>query len=309
VRGVVDSSDLPLNISRELLQHNPLLDRIRKDVVKSVFKVLERMKENEYEKYVSFFKELGPVLKEGVGRDRENRDRIADLLLFESIKTPKGSFTTLAKYVEAMPAEQPEIYYLIGETRELIEHSPYLEAFRARGLDVLLLTDPVDEFILPALAEYKGKRLQAADRGELPGDKADETKKTESAGQYQKLFDHLKGKLPEVGDVRLSSRLKESAACLVASEGAAGAHLERLMQRLGRGDELPESKRVLELNGEHPAVQALRGLFERTPDDPRVEAFGRLLYDQAVIAEGSKVKDPLALARRINEMLVKDAAK
>jgi molecular chaperone HtpG len=299
VKGVVDSTDLPLNISRELLQQNPLLEQIRKNIVKRVLDALAEMKGHEYDQYVSFFKELGPVLKEGVGRDWTNRQKIADLLLFESIKTEKGKFITLQQYVDAMPADQKEIYYLIGETRELIEHSPYLEAFRARGQDVLLLTDPVDEFMIPSLHEYKGKSLQAADRGELPAEKKPDE-------GYKGLLDHLKTKLPEVSDVRLSSRLTESAACLVAGEWAPTAHMERLMQRLGRG-EFGESKRVLELNGDHPAVVALRDLYERAPDDPRVEQYARLFYDEAVLAEGSKVKDPAAFARRINELLVKDA--
>jgi molecular chaperone HtpG len=306
VRGVVDSSDLPLNISREMLQHNPLLDKIRSNVVRSVLKALEEMKTEEYEKYVAFYEELGEILKEGVGRDWENRQRLADLLLFKSLKTPEGQYTTLAKYVEAMPADQKEIVYLIGEGRELLEHSPYLEAFRDKGQDVLLLTDPIDEFALPGLGEYKGKKLRAADRGDVESDKKEKEKRQENQGPYQKLFEFLKGKLPEVGDVRLSGRLKESAACLVADEGAMTAHLERLMHRMGR-EELPASRRVLELNGEHPAVQALRKLYEKAPDDPRLEGYGRLLYDQAVIAEGSKVKDPTALARRINDLLVKDA--
>ena len=264
------------------------------------------MKTHDYDKYVSFYKELGTILKEGLGRDWANRDKLADLLLFESIKTQTGQFTTLAKYIEAMPAEQKELYYLIGDSREQIEHSPHLEAFRARGWDVLLLTDPVDEFIIPSLPEYKGKKLQAADRGEIDGDKKEE-KKSEADEKYKKLFDHLKAKLSEVSDVRLSSRLKESAACLVAGEGEATAHLERLMQRMGRGDEAAGSRRILELNGEHPAVEAMRDLYEKNADDPRVEDYGRLLYEQAVIAEGSKVKDPTAFARRINELLVKDA--
>jgi molecular chaperone HtpG len=309
VRGVVDSSDLPLNISREILQQNPLLDRIRKDVVKSVLKALERMKDDEYDRYVKFFTELGSILKEGVGRDAENRTRIADLLLFESLKTPAGSYTTLAKYVELMPPEQKEIYYLIGEARDLIEKSPYLEAFRARGQDVLLLTDPVDEFAMPNLREYRGKPFKAADKGELGTDQKDEAKRSETAEKFRKLFEYLKGKLPEVGEVRLSNRLTDSAACLVSAEWAAGAHLERLMQRMGRADQLPEAKRILELNGEHPAVAALRDLHERAPDDPRLETYGRLLYEQAVIAEGSKVRDPVAFARRINELLVKDAGR
>ncbi len=306
VRGVVDSSDLPLNISRELLQHNPLLAQIKKNIVRSVLNNLEDMKEHDYEKYVAFYKELGEILKEGVGRDHANREKLADLLLFESLKTPAGQFTTLAKYVEAMPAEQKEIAYLIGDSREQVEHSPLLEGFRARGWDVLLLTDPIDEFVIPSLPEYKGKKLRAADRGEVEDDKK-ESKKSEPDEKIKKLFEHLKTKLPEVSDVRLSGRLKESASCLVAGEGEASAHLERLMARMGRADELPANRRILELNGEHPAVVALGELFEKNTDDPRVEMYGRLMYEQAVIAEGSKVKDPAAFARRINDLLVKDA--
>src|SRR5262245_63494947 len=210
------------------------------------------MKKDEYDRYVKFFREVGPILKEGPGRDRENREKVAELLLFESANTPAGKYLTLAEYVAAMPQEQKEIYYLIGESRELLEHSPYLEGARAQGQDVLLLTDPVDEFMVPALGEYRGKRLVAVDRADLGGAKG---KKPEGQEKFQKLFDFLKGKLPEVGEVRLSTRLRESAACLVAAEGAASAHLERLMQRLGR-DDFGLAKRILELNGEHPAVLA-----------------------------------------------------
>jgi len=300
----VDSSDLPLNISRELLQQNPLLERIQKNIVKRVLDALDEMKTAEYDKYVSFFKELGSILKEGIGRDWMNRQKLADLVLFESMKTEAGKFITLEQYVAAMPADQKEIYYLIGESRELLEHSPYLEVFRAKGHDVLFLTDPIiDEFVIPSLTEYKGKTLHAADRGELKDDAA---KKPETNERFQKLFEYLKARLPEVADVRLSSRLKESASCLVADEGAMSAQLERIMQRMGR--EMPVAKRILELNGEHPVVVAMQQLFEKKPDDPRIEEYGRLLYDEAVIAEGSKIKDPLALARRINDLLVKAMA-
>jgi molecular chaperone HtpG len=305
VSGVVDSSDLPLNISRELLQHNPLLATIRKNLIKAVLKALDEMKTDEYEKYVQFFKGLGAILKEGVGRDHANREKVADLLLFESMNTEKGKYTTLPDYVARMGGTQNDIYYLIGEDREQLEHSPYLEAFRARGWDVLVLTDPVDEFMAGSLHKYKEEELKAADRGELDADKG--STKSETAEQYKALFDTLKAKLPEVADVRLSSRLKESAACLVADEHGMTAHLERLMQRMGRFDGLGPTKRVLELNGDHPAIQALRKLHEQDANDPRVESYARLLYDQAVIAEGSKVKDPLAFARRINELLVKGA--
>jgi molecular chaperone HtpG len=305
VRGVVDSSSLPLNISRELLQQNPLLERIQKNVVKNVLDSLKEMKDSEYDKYVKFFKELGGILKEGVGRDWNNREKLADLLLFESADTPAGQLTTLAQYVEKMPADQKEIFYLIGEDRDLLAQSPYLEAFKSKGQDVLLLTDPIDEFVLPGLTEYKGKRLQAADRAKLDDDQ--KAAAPEAVEKYKKLFDALKVKLNEVEDVRLSTRLKESAACLVAREGAMSAHLERLMERMGRGDEGPHQKRILELNGEHPTVAALNELYDKAPEDPRVELYARLLYDQAVLAEGSKVKDPAAFARRINELIAKDA--
>jgi molecular chaperone HtpG len=304
VKGVVDSADLPLNISRELLQENPLLDRIRKNVTRSVLKALEEMKADEYDRYLSFYKELGAILKEGLTRDYENRERVADLLVFESMNTPAGQFTTLAKYVEAMPEDQKEIWYLTGETREQMVNSPYLEAYRAKGQDVLLLTEPVDEIALPGLGTYKGKTLKPVDRADS-ADSVDAALKE----KYARLLDYLKGKLPEVSDVRLSGRLKESAACLVAAEGAMSAHMERLMQRWGKESELfgGSSKRVLELNAAHPAVEALLRIHEKDANDPRLETYARLLYDQAVIAEGSRVKDPAALARRINELLVKDA--
>ncbi len=303
VQGVVDSSDLPLNISRELLQDNPLLERIRKNVTRSVLKGLEEMKADEHDKYVAFYKELGSVLKEGPTRDHENRERIADLFLFESMNTPAGKFTTLAEYVETMPEGQKEIFYLTGETREQIEHSPYLESFRAKGQDVLLLTDPVDEFTIPALHEYKGKAFKAVDRVEA-GDGGVEEAQRE---KYAKLLGHLKEKLTEVSDVRLTARLQESAACLVAAEGSVSAHMERLMERWGKSELTGPARRILELNGNHPAVEAMRHLYEKDSQDARVESYARLLYDEAVIAEGSRIKDPAALARRINDLLVRDA--
>jgi molecular chaperone HtpG len=306
VKGVVDSADLPLNISRELLQQNPLLEKMQRNVVRNVLETLERLRKNESEKYVGFFKEFGPVLKEGVGRDWNNREKLADLLLFESMKTPAGQFLTLSQYVEAMPEGQKEVYYLIGEGREQLEHSPYLEAFRKRGQDVLLLTDPIDEFMMPGLREYKGKTLKAVDRGDLEAPES-EKKETEADEEYKPLFAYWKGQLPEVSDVRLSKRLTDSAACLVADEHAMSAHMERLLKRMGRAGEGEAGKRILELNGEHPAVRAVRELYAKNPNDPRIGEYGRLFFDQAVLAEGSKVKDPAAFARRINELLAKDA--
>ena len=296
VKGVVDSSDLPLNISRELLQDNPLLDQLRSSVTRSTLKALEGLKETEYEKYVGFWKEFGGVLKEGPSADRANKDRIADLFLFESLKTPVGQYTTLAKYVEAMPAEQKEMLYLIGEDREPSENSPYLESAKAEGRDVLLLTDDVDEFLMSGMTTYKDKRFQAVDRA-APASEVDEATKA----KYAALLEKLKPLLPDAGDVKLTTRLKDSPACLVAGDREMSAHLERLMARMGK--DAPSSKRVLELNPSHPAVENLLKLPEA-----KLETHARLLFDLAVIAEGSRVKDSSALARRVGELLLKDGA-
>jgi molecular chaperone HtpG len=299
VKGVVDSSDLPLNISRELLQSNPLLGQIRNNVTRSLLKALEGLKETEYDKYVKFFKEFGNILKEGPSRDFANRERVADLLLFESLKTPAGQYTTLAKYVEAMPADQKEVLYLTGEAREQLENSPYLEAAKAQGRDVLLMTDPVDEYLMMGLSTYKEKPFQAADKA-APAGEVGATEKE----RFAKLLERMKTLLPEVADVRLTSRLKDSPACLV-SEGMGSAHFERLMARMGR--DAPPVKRVLELNPGSPVVATMQALLEKG-DDAKLENHARLVYDLAVIGEGSRVKDPVALARRVGELLARDAA-
>jgi molecular chaperone HtpG len=298
VKGVVDSADLPLNVSRETLQHHPLLAKIKSNLVNRVLKTLEEMKEGEYEQYLKFYKEFGVTLKEGVAQDWSNKERIADLLLFESTKTKPGEYTTLAKYVEGMPAEQKEIHYLIGESRAQIENSPYLESFKAKGEEVLLLTEPIDEFVMSALSDYKEKPVKAADRGEF--DKKEDAK-------FAGLLKVLGAKLPQVKEVRLSGRLKESAAVLVADEHAPSAHFERLMKRSGRAGELPESKRILELNPDHDAVKSLLSLFEKSPADDRIDTFANLLHAQAVIAEGSKIDDVGGFAKRLNDLLVKAA--
>jgi molecular chaperone HtpG len=304
IRGVVDSPDLPLNVSREMLQQSAPLEKIRSNLVNKILNTLDEMKKNEHDAYVSFFKELGDVLKEGIVQDWSNRTRIADLLLFESTRTEPGKFTSLEKYVENMKAEQQEIYYLIGDSRQMLENAPHIETFKASDREVLLLTDPIDEFVVQHLTEYKGKKLKAADKGSLDQAAVAEEKKN----AFAPLLDFMKARLNEVKEVRLSARLKNSAACLVADEGEIGAHLERMIERMGKGHELTPGKRILELNPDHAAVQALQKLFDRDPKDERLEKYSRLLYDQAVIAEGSKVTDPLAFAQRINELLVRDAS-
>ncbi|MBN2290769.1 MAG: molecular chaperone HtpG [Candidatus Glassbacteria bacterium] len=308
VRGVVDCADLPLNVSREMVQQNPLLEKIQRNLVKKVLADLEEMKSKEYGAYRKFFSDFGTVLKEGAYADFSNRESLADLLLFESTGAEPGDYVTLAKYVENMPEGQEEIYYLFGESRPEMEKSPYLEVFRQRGREVLLLTDPIDEWTVQGLAAYKGKKFKAVDRGELEEKEPSQSSRKDEKEKFAGLLEYLSGQLEDVEEVRLSARLTESAACLVSPEDGMGAQMERLLKRIGRQDDLPESRRILELNPEHPAVVNLQEIHRKDPDDPRVIDHARLLYDLAVVAEGSKVKDPAAFARRINELLLKDRA-
>jgi molecular chaperone HtpG len=207
VRGVVDSADLPLNVSRETLQHNPVLAKIRGNVVNRVLKSLEEMRDTEYDKYVKFFEEFGPYLKEGTGNDFANRERLADLLLFESTNTKPGEYTTLAKYLQAMSGEQKEIYCLIGDSREMLENSPYLEAFKSRGQEVLLLTDAIDEYLVHSLGSYKDKPLKAVDRGAAPTDADAEARLKEHADRFKPLLESVKKLLEgEIKEVRLAGR-------------------------------------------------------------------------------------------------------
>lgn len=309
VQGVVDASDLPLNVSREMLQNNAMVEKIRKNLVDKILAAMKEMKEEDFETYKEFFKQFSMVIKEGVYTDYLNKDKIIDVLLYESMNKAEGEYITLADYVENMPEGQDEIYFLLGENRTALENSPYLEAIKDKGYDVLFMTEPIDEWVMTHLMEYKEKKLKAIDKGELDSKDEEEKdeKKKEQDEKYKNLFSLINGYLDEVKEVRLSSRLKKSAACLVTAEGHMGAYMENVMKKIGHGDEIGENPRILELNGEHPAVQALQRLYEKDMKDPRIESYGRFFYDQAVLAEGSKIKDPQSFAQRINDMIVRDA--
>jgi molecular chaperone HtpG len=304
VRGVVDSPDLPLNVSREMLQQSAPLEKIKSNLTNKILSTLADMKSKEYDAYVKLYDELGVFLKEGVTQDWSSREKLADLLLFESTKTKPSEFTALGNYIERMSGEQKEIYYLTGDSRELMEQSPYLESLKTKGWEVLLLADPVDEFVVQALGEYKGKHLKAIDKAGVDQAPVDEDKKQ----AFQKLLDFFKEKLPDIKEARLSNRLRESAVCLVADEGDMSASMERFLHRVAKDKPIQAAKRILEINADHPVIQAVQRLHTQNASDARLEDYCRLLYDEAVIAEGSKVKDPLALAQRINELLVKTAS-
>ncbi|HLP18470.1 MAG TPA: molecular chaperone HtpG, partial [Bacteroidota bacterium] len=306
VKGVVDCSDLPLNVSREMLQQNPQLEKIKNNLVKSILKNLDEMKTSSYDEYVSFYKEFGAFLKEGLTNDYANREQISKLLLFESMKTEENKYLSLTQYCEAMSEEQKEIYYLTGESRETVSHTPYLEAFKAKGWDVLFMTEPIDEFILPSLYEFDGKKLVAADKSDVSIPTGQEDKDAQK--KFTPLFDAMKAKLSGIKDIRVSTRLKESASCLVSDKDAMSANMERIMQKLGRmGEDAPKTERILELNVEHPVVQTLKKVFDADPSDARIAMYAELLYGQAVIAEGSKIKDPAAFAGLINQLLIQNA--
>jgi molecular chaperone HtpG len=297
VKGVVDSSDLPLNVSREILQENPMLDKIRTNLVKRILKTLAQMKEKDYDKFLKFHAEFSTILKEGLQSDWSNREAIADLLLFETTTKEAGEKTSFADYVENMADDQEEIYYLAGENRAAIENSPYLEAFKAKDQEVLLMIDPIDDFVIPQLMEYKGKKLKAVNKGEL--DESDDLKAEKT--KFESLLTFATEKLSGVKEVKLSSRLKDSAACLVGDEYSMSPHIEEMMRRMGQ--EVPEKEMILELNPEHPVVQKVLAMYEADQADPMVETYAQLLHDQAVIAAGAKPRDPAAVAARINAIL------
>jgi len=302
VKGMVDSSDLPLNVSREMLQDNPLLTKIQRNLVTRILAAMAEMKEKEYDDYCSFFKEFGSTLKEGVSRDFANREKLADLLLFESSRTEAGKFLTLSDYVDQMQDDQKEIFYLCGDNIEMLRNSPYLEVFKERGQDVLLMAEPVDPFFVEAMREYKGKQFKAVDKGAVDSDEPETEESKEAEKTYKKLLKFLGKKIEEVKDIRLSRRLKESAACLVADDDQMNAQMARIMKNFGQGQETP---RILELNPDHPAVKTMLALYEENPRNKDVAEYARLFYDQALIAEGSRIKDPAAFAKRVNSLIAR----
>jgi len=313
VKGVVDSSDLPLNVSREILQEDVQIKRIQKGLVGKVLSTLTDVKEKDFDEYVKFWKEFGPVLKEGLHFDYANKEKLQDLILFESTTTEAGSFTGLKQYVERMPETQKEIYYITGDNRATLETSPHLEVFRAKGYEVLFLTDPVDEWVVQSLHEYNEKKLKAVDRGDVDLDSEEE--KTEKEAQQEEakkefgdMLSFVKNRLEDrIKDVRLSKRLTDSACCLVADEYGMNANMERILKAMNQP--VPDSKRVLELNPGHPIMKVMSDLFKEDQEDSRLGDYAELLYDQALLTEGSPIKDPLRFTRLVSELMVKAAGK
>lgn len=306
LRGVIDSEDLPLNVSREMLQSNPTVTKIRQGVTKKVLAELGRKAKDDAEAYGTFWTAFGAVLKEGIYEDREQRDALLPLLRFRSTKG--DGLVSLEEYVGRMRPGQDEIWYITGDDAAALARSPQLEGFRARDIEVLLLTDPVDEFAVPSLGEFQGKAFKSATRGGADLSKIEapaEAPKPEAGEGMDALVAALKLALTDqVKDVRASQRLTDSAVCLVADEGDTDLHLERLLKQHRRVDS--SSKRILEVNPGHPLI---RRLAERAAaQDPALEDCAFLLLDQARIIEGEPLPDPAAFSRRLADALVRGLA-
>ncbi|MDB5864699.1 MAG: heat shock protein Hsp90 [Betaproteobacteria bacterium] len=304
VRGVIDSADLPLNVSREILQESRDVEMIRSGSVKRVLSMLEGLAENEKEKYTTFWKEFGKVFKEGLGEDHGNRERIAKLARFASTqKDTEEQDVSLADYIGRMKEGQDKIYYVTGETFAAAKNSPHLEIFRKKGIEVLLLTDRVDEWAVSFLTEFEGKSLQSVAKGGLDlGTLANEDEKKEQekdAGEYKDLIERIKKALGEkVKDVRVTLRLTESPVCLVADENDMGMHLERMLKAAGQ--QVPGSKPILEVNPHHPLVERLKA----ESDDSRFGDWSLVLFDQALLAEGGQLEDPAGFVKRLNQLVL-----
>jgi molecular chaperone HtpG len=305
VRGVVDSNDLPLNISREILQESRDIEAIRGGCTKRVLSLLEDLAENAKDKYAAFWKEFGRVLKEGVGEDPANRERIAKLLRFASTHADREEQSvSLADYLARMKEGQDRIYFVTAETFLAAKNSPHLEIFRKRGIEVLLLSERVDEWLVANLPEYEGKQLVSVAKGELDLSKlqTEEERKEEArqAGEHRALVARLKDTLGDrVKDVRVTSRLTQSPSCLVADEHDMGGNLARILKAVGQKG--LDVKPILEINPVHPMVRRLEEEKARFAD------WGNLLFDQALLAEGGQLDDPAGFVRRMNELMLEMA--
>ena len=303
VKGVVDSSDLPLNVSREMLQNNRQVDLMHRNLVKKVLEHLGDLKRDEFEKYVKFHEQFGRILKEGVHLDHERRETVADLLLFRSTHGGTGSWTTLADYISRMPEGQKDIYYLAAPSLEEAVKSPYLERFVQKGREVLLLSDEIDEIVFHGFT-FKEKPFKAVNRDDADPDPLPEEEKKKLAERFAPLVAFVKETLGDaVKEVRLSTRLTDTP-CVVVGEGTGmDPFMEQLLKRAGKGLERPRPN--LELNPDHPVTAALERLREREEEKERLQDCIRLLFDQAVVVKGDRPADPGAALRLAGELIVR----
>ncbi|ETR68922.1 MAG: molecular chaperone HtpG [Candidatus Magnetoglobus multicellularis str. Araruama] len=295
IKGVVDSSDLDLNVSREMLQQNHIVRNIKKNIVKKVLDTLAAMDD---EKYKKFYDNFGITLKEGIHTDWENKEKLSDLLRYKTSKSD-DKMISLKDYVDHMPSDQNEIYYLTGEKISTLMNSPAIEKLKEKNYEVLLMVDYVDEWVVQSLTEYKGKKLRSAEKGDLNIDKVDDKKKEE----FSDLFEHIKKTLDnKVKDVKPSVRLKESVSCLAGDEYDMSSYMEKIMKSAGHDS--PSTKRILEINMDHPITVRLNDMFKANKEDEKVSEFIQIIYDLAVIGEGGKVENPGQFISKVGNMMV-----
>ena len=296
VKGVVDASDLNLNVSREILQQDRLVLNIRKNLLKKLFDLLGKM---DVEKYNPFYDEFGAVLKEGVHTDPDNKDKITPLTRYKTTKS-EDKWVSLDDYVENMKADQKEIYYITGDKLSALLNSPHLEKLKEKDFEVLLMTDPVDEWVVQSLTEYDGKPLKSAEKGDLDLDTVDEVKKE----AHNALFGFIKGHLEnDIKEVKPSSRLKDSVSCLSGDTWDMSAYMEKLLK--ASGQKPPETKRVLELNMDHPVVEKIKRIFENDRDNAALKDYSRLLFDMAVVGEGGKLDNPARFSKMVGDLMAR----
>jgi len=302
VRGLIDSNDLPLNVSREILQGSKVIDNIRSGSVKKVLSMLEKIAKNDPEKYQKFWTEFGRVLKEGPAEDFANKEKIAKLLRFSTTHTgDEGQTVTLDDYVSRMQEGQEKIYYIAADSHAAAKNSPHLEIFKKKGIEVLLLSDRVDEWLTSHLAEFEGKKLQSVAKGELDLDKdeASEKELEEKAKSSEKLVKRMKKTLDDrVEDVRVTNRLTDSPACIVLNEQDMAMHMQRILKEAGHA--MPSSKPILEINPDHPIVKKL----DAEKSKKKFDDWSDILFDQAILAEGGQLEDPASFVAKLNKMLV-----
>ena len=303
VRGVIDSADLPLNVSREILQHSKDIDAIKAGSVKKVLGLLEDLAENQPEQYGKFWNEFGRVLKEGPGEDFSNKDKIAGLLRFASTHLDtEEQVVSLKAYIERMKEGQDKIYYITADSFAAAKHSPHLEIFRKKGIEVLLLSDRVDEWMLGSLSEFDGKQLQSVAKGDLDlgklEDEAEKEQQKKVEDECKSLVEKIQATLGDrVKEVRVTHRLTDSPACLVAGEHDLSGNLERMLKAAGQ--KTPDSKPVLEINPEHRLLELLKVENESS----RFDDLAHVLFDQALLAEGGQLEDPASFVKRMNSLL------
>ncbi len=304
VRGIVDSDDLPLNVSREILQHNKVIDSIRAGCTKKVLGLLKEMAEKEPDKYAGFWKTFGKVLKEGVIEGSDHLDDLSELFRFASThEDTEDQGVSLKDYVGRMQEGQKAIYYVIADSHATAKNSPHLEIFRKKGIEVLLLSDPIDEWVTTHLTEYENKPLQSVNKGQLDlGEVQDEEEKKQEEQKnkdYSKLVERIKAILDErVKDVRITSRLTTSPACLVSDENDMGRHLEQILKASGQA--IPGSKPILEINPDHPIVKKI----DSETDEEKFGDWSHILFDQALLSEGGQLDDPASFVHKLNSMIM-----